>query len=85
MRIDQSALFGDPVYRRGMNFGMIFDLRHPEPPKSAEEAIAIVRKWADLQGVVIPEGVEPKIVRHGADPKDWRTYPTLHVIFEWEE
>ncbi len=68
-----------------MQFGMIFDLRHPEPPKSAEEGVAIVRRWAQIQGVRIPEGIEPTIIRHEADPNDWRTYPTLHVSFEWDD
>jgi hypothetical protein len=67
-----------------MQFGMIFDLRHPEPPQSVEEAVAIVRKWAALQSVDIPRDIEPTITRNEAKPDDWRTYPTLGVSFQWE-
>jgi hypothetical protein len=67
-----------------MNFGVIFDLREPESPESVEEATATVRRWAGVQGVVIPDDAELKVVRRDADPKDWRTYPQLHVGFEWE-
>jgi hypothetical protein len=63
-----------------MNFGMIWD--SPEKP-SIEDAIAEVRARAAADGTVIPEGTEPKIVRH--DPSDGNKYGSLHVIFEWDE
>jgi hypothetical protein len=31
----------------------------------------------------IPEGLEPVVHREETDPNDWRTYPTMHVGFEW--
>ena len=54
------------------------------PTKPAiEDAIAQVRERARLDGTVIPEGIEPKIVRH--DPSADNKYGSLHVIFEWNE
>jgi len=65
----------------GVNFGMIFDSRHPGFPMTEADAVLMVRNQAAKEGVAIPPDVEPKV---DADRKpDGHT--DLHVVFEWEE
>jgi len=68
-----------------MQIGLIFDLRNPSQPESDAQAIALVRYWARVKNVSIPDGIEATIVHHDRDPNDWRTYPTMYVGFEWGE
>ncbi|HUL84740.1 MAG TPA: hypothetical protein VLX89_04385 [Actinomycetota bacterium] len=66
-------------------FGMAFDVRDPEPPKTLEEAEAFVRRWAAFQEIVIPDGVEPDVYIHEADPSTPESFGSIQVSFEWED
>ncbi len=59
---------------------MIWD--GPEKP-TIEDATAQVRDQARLDGTVIPDGTEPKIIQH--EPSEGSKYGSLHVIFEWDD
>jgi hypothetical protein len=67
-----------------MQFGLTFDLRGSHNPKTEAEAVKYVRLWAAREGVEIPEGIEPTIIGHDADPNLRRSFPSLYVGFEWD-
>ena len=43
-----------------MQFGIEFSSRNPTSPRTREEAVAYVRRWAAREGVEIPDDAEPE-------------------------